>query len=140
MDWPYQEHICTLHKTWGTKQQGCLNGGIGSGRVQKLLIYFATLWIITKSFGHMENSSSPHILTLFWSSFQIIHIVNNFKSSYWESQDRAEVNLDRIAARYVVTVISKKDVGITWQFPHCNYTVGPYGSGPTANYIVSTCT
>ena len=44
-----------------TKQQGCLKGEIGSGRVQKLLIYFTTLWIIMKSFGHVENSSSPHI-------------------------------------------------------------------------------
>ena len=56
------------------------------------------------------------------------------------SQARTKVNLNRIAARYVVMVISKKDVGITWQFPRCNYTVGPYGSGPTANYMVSTCT
>ena len=52
------------------------------------------------------------------------------------SQDCAKVNLNRIAARYVVTVISKKDVGIAWQFPHCNYTVGLYGSGPTANYSI----
>ena len=44
-----------------TKQQGCLNGEIGSDRVQKLPIYFATLWIIMKLFGHVENSSSPHI-------------------------------------------------------------------------------
>ena len=56
------------------------------------------------------------------------------------SQDHAKVNLDRIAARYVVMVISKKDVGIAWRFPCCNYTVGPYDSGPTANYMVSTCT
>ena len=31
-------------------------------------------------------------------------------------------------------VKGKKDVGITWQFPHCSYTVGPYGSGPTSDY------
>ena len=52
------------------------------------------------------------------------------------SQDHAKVNLDRIAARYIVMVISKKDVGITWQFPRCNYTMGPYGSGPTTNYSI----
>ena len=44
-------------ETQMTKQQGCLNGGIGSGRVHKLLIYFATLQIIMKSFRHVENSS-----------------------------------------------------------------------------------
>ena len=55
------------------------------------------------------------------------------------SQDHTKVNLNRIAARYVVMGISKKDVGITQQFPHCNYTVGPYDSGPTANYMISTC-
>ena len=52
------------------------------------------------------------------------------------SQDHAKVNLDRIAVRYVVMVISKKDVGIAQQFPHCNYTVGPHGSGPTTNYSI----
>ena len=26
-------------------------------------------------------------------------------------------------------------MGIATQFPHCNYTVGPYGSGPTATYF-----
>ena len=46
------------------------------------------------------------------------------------SQDRAKVNLNRIAARYVVMVISRKDVGIAQRFLCCNYTVGPYGSGP----------
>ena len=50
------------------------------------------------------------------------------------SQDCTKVNLNRIAARYIVMVIGKKDVGISRQFPHCNYTVGPYGSGPTTNY------
>ena len=48
------------------------------------------------------------------------------------SQDCAAVNLCGIAARYVVTVADKKIVGIAVQLPHCNYTVGPYGSGPTA--------
>ena len=52
----------------------------------------------------------------------------------------AEVNLYGIAARYIVTVVSKKDMGIVAQFPHCNYTVGPYGSRPTATYLVPTCT
>ena len=41
-----------------------------------------------------------------------------------------------IAARYVVTVNGKKDVGIAQQFPHCSYTVGPYGSGPTGDYTI----
>ena len=38
-----------------------------------------------------------------------------------------------IAARYIVTVKGKKElyVGSVWRFPHCNYTVGPYRSGPT---------
>ena len=63
-----------------------------------------------------------------------------FKSSYQASQDCTEVDLDGIAARYIVIVISKKDVKIAWWFPCCNYTVGLYGSGPAANYIVSTCT
>ena len=49
-----------MAETQMTKQQGCLNGGIGSGRVQKHPIYFATLQIIMKSFRHMENSGSPH--------------------------------------------------------------------------------
>ena len=35
-----------------------------------------------------------------------------------------------------MTVKGKKDVGIAWQFPCCNYTVGPYGSGPTADYSI----
>ena len=52
------------------------------------------------------------------------------------SQDCAKVNLNRIAARYIVTVIGKKDVGITWLFTCCNYTVGQYGSGPTADYSI----
>ena len=52
------------------------------------------------------------------------------------SQDRAKVNLYGIAARYVVMVKGKKDVGITWQFPRCNYTVGLYDSGPTADYSI----
>ena len=52
------------------------------------------------------------------------------------SQDHAKVNLNRIVARYIVTVKGKKDVGIAWQFPCCNYTVGLYGSGPTANYSI----
>ena len=56
------------------------------------------------------------------------------------TQDHTEVNLYRIAARYIVTVVSKKDMGIVAQFPHCNYTVGPYGSRPTATYLVPTCT
>ena len=30
------------------------------------------------------------------------------------------------------------DVGITRRFPHYNYTVGPYGKGPTSDY--TTCT
>ena len=59
-----------------------------------------------------------------------------FKSSYEMSQDCTKVNLNKIAARYVVMVISKKDVGIAQRFPCCNYTVGPYGSGPTANYSI----
>ena len=59
-----------------------------------------------------------------------------FKSSYLLSQNHTEVNLYGIAARYVVTVVSKKDVGIALQFPWCNYTVGLYGSGPTANYRI----
>ena len=46
-----------------------------------------------------------------------------FKSSYLLLQDRAEVNLYGIAARYIVTVVSKKDMGIALQFPCCNYTV-----------------
>ena len=77
-----------MAKTWMTKQQGCLNGGIGSGRVQKLPITFTTLQHIMNSFGHMENSSSPHswaawtaaaeaaltrlfcvLMKLFWSSW-----------------------------------------------------------------------
>ena len=41
-----------------------------------------------------------------------------------------------IAARYVVMVKGKKDVGITWRFLHCSYTVGPYGSGPTSDYTI----
>ena len=56
------------------------------------------------------------------------------------SQDRTKVNLNRIAARYIVMVISKKDVGIAQQFPCCNYTVGAYDSGPTDKCMVSTCT
>ena len=52
------------------------------------------------------------------------------------SQDCTKVNLNRIAAGYIVTVKGKKDVGIAWQFPCCNYTVGPYGSGPTADYSI----
>ena len=52
------------------------------------------------------------------------------------SQDHAKVNLNRIAARYVVTVKGKKDVEITQRFPCCNYTVGPNGSGPTADYSI----
>ena len=41
-----------------------------------------------------------------------------------------------IAARYIVMVKGKKDVGIAWQFPQCSYTVGPHGSGPTGNYTI----
>ena len=37
-----------------------------------------------------------------------------FKSSYQASQDCTEVDLNGIAARYIVTVISKKDVKIAW--------------------------
>ena len=33
-----------------------------------------------------------------------------------------------------MTVVSKKDMGITPWFPCCNSTVGPYDSGPTATY------
>ena len=35
-------------------------------------------------------------------------------------------------------VKSKKIMGITRQFPHYSYTVGPYGKGPTGDY--TTCT
>ena len=52
------------------------------------------------------------------------------------SQDHAKVNLNRIAARYIVMFKGKKDVGIAQRFPHCNYTVGPYGSGPTTDYSI----
>ena len=52
------------------------------------------------------------------------------------SRDHAKVNLNRISARYIVMVKGKKDVGITWQFPCCNYTVSPYGSGPTTDYSI----
>ena len=52
------------------------------------------------------------------------------------SRDHAKANLNRISARYIVMVKGKKDVGITWQFPCCNYTVGPYGSGPTTDYSI----
>ena len=40
-----------------------------------------------------------------------------------------------IAARYIVMVKGKKDMGIACQFPCCNYTVGPYGSRPTTMCI-----
>ena len=35
----------------------------------------------------------------------------------------------------IVTVVDKELLGIVAQFPCCNYTVGPYGSGPTAIYL-----
>ena len=49
----------------------------------------------------VDTITSPMLAKLF-----VLH----FKSSYWESQDHAEVNLNGIAARYVVTVVSKKDM------------------------------
>ena len=56
------------------------------------------------------------------------------------SQDRTKVNLNRIAARYIVMVKGgKKDVGTTQRLPCCNYTVGPYGSGPSADYSIYLC-
>ena len=36
----------------------------------------------------------------------------------------------------VVIGIDKRLLGIATQFPCCNYTVGPCGSGPTATYLV----
>ena len=61
----------------------------------------------------------------------------NFKSFLRMSRD-LKVNLFWIATRYVVMVKVRKDVGITRQFPHYSYTVGPYGKGPTSDY--TTCT
>ena len=76
-------------------------------------------------------------------SNKIIHSVNNLLKELKKSL-RVLTSVTRshlsqplwIAARYVVTVKGKKDVGIAWQFPCCSNIVGSYGSGPTSNYTI----
>ena len=76
-------------------------------------------------------------------SDKIIHGVNNLLKELKKGL-RVLMSVTRsrlsqplwIAARYVVTVKSMKDVGITGRFPRCSYTVGPYGSGPTSDYTI----
>ena len=61
----------------------------------------------------------------------------HFKSSYWGHKISKSTSVD-CNKIYIVTVKSKKIMGIARQFPCYSYTVGPYGKGPTGDY--TTCT
>ena len=75
-------------------------------------------------------------------SDKIIHFVNNIEGtpksvrvlimSHKTALESTYVGLQKSS---IVTVVDKKMLGIAVQFPHCNYTVGPYGSGPIATYL-----
>ena len=69
----------------------------------------------------------------------VVILVNiRFKSFLTGSQD-LKVNLFGLQQdKHSDGNGKKNDVGIAGQFPHCSYTVGPYGKGPTGDY--TTCT
>ena len=64
-------------------------------------------------------------------------VLHKFKSFLLGSQD-LKVNLCGLQQDKCSDGKSKKIVGIAGQFPRYGYTVGPYGKGPTSDYI--TCT
>ena len=89
-------------------------------------------WLVEEILAHKWTNDDLEFQVK-WMAGDIIW----FKSSYWGQKISKSTSVD-CNKIYIVTVKSKKIMGIAGQFPHYSYTVGPYGKGPTGNY--TTCT